>query len=364
MKNKKFILTLAISVLLVLGITYSAISLINKQSFSTESIAIKPLSSEISADGSIHSENEATLHFQTGGKLISLPVKEGDQVFQGQMIGQLDTYPLQKQLTAALNNYRSTRDTFDQNQANSQTGVLQGGQKYTLDVQNKVGVSGQQQVDIINDMAKRILDQNQTTLDNSVINVELANYAMQLATLTSPINGVITHEDVTVPNVNITPATSFSVADPNALIFKADVSPTDIQFINVGSKAKIKMDGVDQTLEGSVSKISPQKITLSNGQDAYEVDVVSDQLKSNGKLGAAGKVLIETNITEASIIVPTWVILGHNYIWVLEKNKPVLKKVTIGKTYDGQTEITSGLSKQDEILLNPKSIIEKNYKLL
>ena len=38
----------------------------------------------------------------------------------------------------------------------------------------------------VNDAIKRIVDQNQASLDNSVINVELANYALQLSRLTSP----------------------------------------------------------------------------------------------------------------------------------------------------------------------------------
>ena len=45
-------------------------------------------------------------------------------------------------------------------------------------------------------------------------NVDLANYALQLATLTSPINGVLLHEDVNTAGVNISPVTTFIVADP------------------------------------------------------------------------------------------------------------------------------------------------------
>jgi len=61
----------------------------------------------------------------------------------------------------ALNTYQSTRDSFDQTKDNSQTKVLQGSQQFVLDTQNKAGVSGQGETDIINNTVTRILDQNQ-----------------------------------------------------------------------------------------------------------------------------------------------------------------------------------------------------------
>src|ERR1035437_1432666 len=169
----------------------------------TETVNVNSVSEQILATGSISPQNQAVLNFQIGGKLIYVPFKEGDQIYQGQTIAQLDASDLQRKLQLALNTYQSTRDTFDQTQNNNQTGVLQGSQQFVLQTQNSVG-TGQSEQNIINDMAKRILDQNQNNLNISVLNVELANSAMQLATLTSPINGIVLHEDVTTAGVNVT----------------------------------------------------------------------------------------------------------------------------------------------------------------
>lgn len=365
-KNKsvftQFSQIIVISFLLILGINLVAKP---KGSIQASDIAVRSVGSQISAEGKIASQNEARINFQTPGKLVYLPFKEGDTVKEGQTIASLDVYALQRQLTAALNNYRSTRDTFDQTNSNASTGVLQGQQKYNLEVPNRAGIGGQDEVNIINDIVKRIVDQNQATLDNSVIQVELANYALQLSSLQSPINGVITHEDVTVPNVNITPATSFTVADPAAVVFRAQVKEQDIDFISTGAQATIKINGNDQeAFSGTVVQIHPEKITRPDGQNVYEVDVASQDLKNGFVFGQSGFIQINSNIDKTTRLVPTWTVLDNQYIWVSENGKTILKKITVGKTHNNNIEVLSGLEDNDKVITNPQSNLSKNYSIL
>lgn len=362
LKSNKIFLQLipivVISLFLIGGIT-----LVTKPSnfIKSENIAVKTVGSQISADGIIASQNEARISFQTPGKLTYIAAKEGDTVYQGETIASLDTYAIQRQLSTALNNYRSTRNTFDQTNDNAATGVLQGQQKFALDTTNKSGIGGQGEINIINDMAKRIVDQNQANLDNSVIQVELANYALQLSSLQSPISGVITHEDVTVPNVNITPATTFTISDPNAIVFRAQVKEQDIDFISIGAQATVHVNGNDQTISGTVVQIHPQKITLPNGQNIYQVDVAADNLKNGFTFGQSGFIQISSNVDKTTRLVPVWTVLDNQYIWVDKNNKIALKKITVGKTHGNDIEVLSGLSDEDKVITNPKSILGKNY---
>lgn len=369
MKNKAFILILLLVALVSFGATFGILHglQISHAGVKTESVAVKNIGSDIVATGTIHSQNEATLHFQAGGKLVFLPVKIGDSVYTGETIAQLDTYAMQQALTQALNTYRSTRDTFDQTQQNAQNGVLNNVQHSTLNTQGAgLGTYGIDNgtTNYINDVAKRIVDQNQANLDNSVINVQLANYALQMATLTSPINGIVTNEDVTVAGQNITTTTSFSVADPKSLVFRANVASSDIDFVSVGATAKINISGQTTPITGTVIKIYPQKMTLDSGQEVYQVDVQSDALQANTQLGQNGSVLMQSNANASSVTVPTWTILGHNEVWVEENNQPILKKVTIGKVHGDTTEVLSGLSANDRVITNAATIAQQHYQIL
>lgn len=328
----------------------------------TETVDVNSVSQQILATGSIAAQNQAVLNFQIGGKLIYVPFKEGDQVYQGQTIAQLDPSDLQRKLQLSLNTYQSTRDTFDQSQDNNQTGVLQGAQKYNLDVQNKVGVSGQSETDIINNMVKRILDQNQANLNIAVLNVELANSALQLANLISPIDGIILREDVTTAGVNIAPTASFVVADPKSIVFSANVRQQDVDFISLGNAVTVSLDAMKgQVMQGVVDKIYPQKTTLSNGDQVYRVDIKIDNLPASVKFGQSGTVLIKSNFNQKVILVPSWTVLSDSNIWVSDNGKPVLKKINAGNTVNGQTEVLSGLNDSDKVITNPESVISKQY---
>jgi len=328
----------------------------------TETVDVNSISQQILATGNIAAQNQVVLNFQIGGKLIYVPFKEGDQIYQGQTIAQLDASDLQRKLQLALNTYQSTRDTFDQTQNNSQNQVLQGSQQFVLETQNKVGVSGQAETDIINNTVKRILDQNQNNLNISVLNVELANSALQFTTLTSPINGIVLHEDVNTAGVNITPMTSFIVADPKSIVFSANVRQQDVDFISLGNAVTISLDAMkEQTMQGVVDRIYPQKTVLPNGDQVYRVDVKINNPPTSLKFGQSGTVLIKSNFNQKVILVPSWTVLSDSNVWVSSNGKPVLKKVNTGDTINGQTEVLSGLNDSDKVITNPESIISKRY---
>ena len=370
MKNKHYLAYGIIALLFIEAVVFTITqftSHADAQIPVTKTVAVKSVSSQIAADGSVTAQDQATLHFQTSGKLVSLPLKEGDAVTEGQTIAQLDTYALQRALTTALNNYRSTRDTFDQAQQNKDKNITQNYQGGSLNFYGaglpKYGSNGENDT-YLDDVAKRIVDENQANLDNSVIGVEVANYALQMATLTSPLTGIVTHEDVTVAGQNITTSTSFTVADPSTVVFRAMVPDYQIDYVSEGAKATIYLDGKEAPLSGTVVKIYPSKITTADKQNVYEVDIQTTRTKDLGKLDQKGTVLITSNAKPDTILIPAWTVLSGKYVWVSENNKPVLKTVKTGKIHGTDIEILGGLTTQDKVITDPKYIPEKEYPLL
>jgi len=330
---------------------------------STTATTVRFMSSSITAEGSIIAQNQATLHFQIAGKLTSLPFKEGDMVKSGQTIAALDMYTTQKQLEAALNTYRTTRYAFDQMKDNVQNNVQKAQLTNPYDYYGKAGMGMETKENVINDAIKRIVDQNQANLDNSVINVQLVNNALQLSTLSSPLSGILLHEDVSVPGINVSPATSFVVADPSTAVFRANASINNINYIALGSIAEVAIDGIPDKIAGIVINIHPSKVILPNGQSAYQVDIQSDQLIKRTKLDQTGTVMIKTN-AEHVALVPAWVVLEGKYIWVEENGTPQLKTVVMGKVHGQDGEITSGLKTTDKIIIDPEYIQMSHYPAL
>jgi len=346
MKNKFFkktnILVLGkiiiISVIIIVGSLF-----IFRANFAikTEALEIKSVASTIQADGQITPQNQATLHFQTGGKLVYLPFREGDRVYQGQIIAKLDTAKLEANLRQAEQDFTAAKAASDRYYNGRDLNAVES-------YDDKV--------------TRTALDAAQNKAYDNVVK---ARQDIADASLISPINGVITQEDVTVTNVNVTPSTGFTIADPSALIFRANVLESDIDFVSVGNATTITLNSDNgASISGTISKIYPNKITLPTGQKAYAVDIESAQIASTGIMGQAGTALIQSNSQIDVKLVPTWAVLNHDSLWVLSDNQPILRNVTIGKTHGDMIEILDGLAEGDRVITNPESIAAEKYSIL
>ncbi len=280
-------------------------------------------------------------------------------------IAQLDTYALQQQFAQAVNTFKSLQDSTAQTQENQNAGVVAAQQRTSLDlsVNHNTNYSGTTEENLVQDAAKRLIDQGQLNLDSASLSVDISRYAMQLATLTSPFTGVVTHEDVNVAGQNVTPTTTFSVADPSTKVFRANVSANDIDYISDGMKANVILDGKQKRIMGTIVKVYPSKVTLSDGEQVYQVDIQSDEILNAGKLDQTGTAVIMTNAQNV-ILVPAWTVLSGKYIWIDNSGKPELKAVSVGQMQGNDIEITGGLSKQDRIITDPKAIPASEYPLL
>jgi RND family efflux transporter MFP subunit len=359
---KYLIVTLLVVVIGIFAVTFLAHA---SAPIKTETVDVNAVSQQILATGSINAQTQAVLSFQMGGKLIYLPFKEGDVISQGQTIAQLDSYALQKQLQIAANTYQAAQNSANQVLENQNAGVLEGQQRTTLDQTNKNSYTAVNEVGVIADTVKRLVDNANLSKNSAQLGVDLANYSMQLATLTSPINGIVLHEDVNTSGVNISPVTTFVVADPTSIVFSANVRQQEIAFIKVGNSVSISLDALNgKPMQGIVDKIYPGKSVLVNGDQVYRVDVKINNLPSTVKFGQSGTVLIKSNFDQKVTLVPSWTVLSDSYIWVLENNKPVLRKITTGDTINGQTEVMSGLKDTDKVITNPESLIVKLYSII
>ena len=365
MKNKKIILIVCIIVLLAAGgiMLRSSSPSSQTKAAPTTTTSVRFVQSVISADGAVTAADEAVLNFQIAGKIVYLPLKEGDKVYQGQTIASLDTYALREELQLASNAYQATKNNTDQALENNQAGILEGQQRFSLDASNRIVYSTITEATVISDAVKRIVDNDLLAQNSAQINVDLANYAVTLASLTSPIRGIITYEDVTVPGVNITPATTFVVADPDSMVFRANVPTENIYYIAEGSTVTLAIDGIQNKMTGTVVKIYPSKVVLPSGQSVYQVDIASNDLKKQAKLDESGTALISTNAQNVALV-PAWTVLGGKYVWVDNNGTPELRTVTAGKIHGKEVEITSGLSPNDNIITDPKFISTRKYLML
>lgn len=359
MKIKKFLTTrknIFAVVLVVSALSAAVVMSISKQTNALNQVmpaTFQPKYSELMAFGSVVSKNQESLHFQTGGKLVYLPFKEGDFVSAGTVIASLDSLEAQKNVTTAEANYRSAKSVLD------------------LIIDNihlfQYGNGGFANVGTVNETQTQKTARQQAEEGTNVAydSLQKANKQLENTYIIAPFDGTIVHEDVKAIGVNITPAINFVLANSTDLIFQAEVSNNDISFINTGDKVLITLDNAkDKQINGTVSKIYPEKIKLVSGGEGYKVDITSDQLTAEDKFGMTGSVVFENKLAPQGLLVPSWIVLGNQYVWVMDQNTPSLRKVKIGETFGDKIQILEGLSDKDNVLLNPEIAIKNKYQII
>jgi len=294
---------------------------------------------EITLTGSVDASTKAELQFQTSGQLAWVGVKVGDRVKKYQAIASLNKEVLKKQLQADFNTYRSALATFDDTQ-----------DKYKTEKDNLT----------LTDDMKRILVRSQNTLDNSVINYELQDLVLKYATLTSPINGVVTNIEQPNSGVNITPASAtFSIIDPTSIYFKAQIDQEDVTRVKVGDKTTISLDSFPE--EEFTSEVTYISFTPISGQTStvYEIRfklVGNDNQDIKYRLGMDGDAVISLKEINNALTLPIDAIhqdQDQPYVFVKSDDNQLLTKKTIktGIETDTTVEILEGLSENDQVVI-------------
>jgi len=288
------------------------------------------------ASGKIKSQSQADLQFQTSGQLAWIIVKEGDSVKKWQAIAGLDQQELKKTLQKYLLDFSKERADFDED--------------LKITYRDKA----------LTDTISRILQKNQYDLDKAVLDVELQDLTLKYATLITPIDGIITHIDVPLAGVNITPATAvFTVADPDHLEFEAIIDEVDIGLISLGQAGRLVLDAYpDEPISLTVDSIDFNSSLDSSGSTVF---LVKFRLENNPgqklKLGMNGEITITVAEKTNVLAVPLSYILenGTTTVQLVKDNTLINQTVTIGITSDDLVEITSGLTENQTIVVSKKS---------
>lgn len=345
-KTKKFIALAVVAV--TLAIIGFKIMSDNKKQYVLVQVKKGNLTQLVSASGKLKSENQIDLKFQSSGLLSWVGVKEGNSVKKWQGIASLDKRQLQNDIKKKLLAYMNQRWSFEQTQDDYKT---------------------KRDAFILTDAEKRILQVAQFNLDSSVIDVETYDLARQLATITSPIDGIITHLEYSVPGENVTLATIIAtVVSPNKMIFEANIDEGDIAKIFMNQKAEITIDAYpDEVFEGEVAKISFAATTTSGGGTAFPVEISIPAYENfKFKIGMNGDAELVAKEANDILIVPTQAIFqtnGQSFIWKVVNKTLTKQEIKTGLDNGEFTEVKSGLAENDQVLEEATSKIKGGEKI-
>jgi len=338
------------------------------------------LVTSVTSSGTVSSGNNAAITTQATGIVADVYVKNGDYVQQGDTIAllTLDSSSQQKQ-TAAYANYLSAQNNLNAAKAkmNSlQSALFKANQAFITDrgIDNP---SDAQKADpkYIEENAEWLQAESDYNNQQGVIAEAEASfssaalsYAQTSATITAPIAGYIS-------NVNITPGLPIVASSSNnsnstgtsstqtlgnitlkdaSLTAAINLTEIDVTKVKVGEKVTITLDAFpDKTFTGKVSAIDTNG-SVSSGVTSYPTTITFDTAPENVYPNMAVNATIITAVKDDVILVPTSAVQtqnGQSTVRVMNKGNVSQLPVEIGLSSDTQTEIVSGLSEGQTVVV-------------
>lgn len=137
----------------------------------------------------------------------------------------------------------------------------------------------------------------------------------------------------------------------------AYLDEANIARVKVGLPVKITADSYpDRTFNGTVNQVAAQATTTAN-VTSFEVKIALESAaQSLLKVGMNVETEFQVGQLNNAILVPSAAIVRQKNgtgVYVMgQNNQPVFKSIKIGTTIEEQTEVTSGLGKDDQVLIS------------
>jgi len=187
----------------------------------------------------------------------------------------------------------------------------------------------------------------------AVANLSLMKRNYDNTKITSPIDGVISRENIELGTMVSLGMVLYRVIDFSTLKVEIGISQDLIKYAMVGSEASIMISALDnKEINGIVKLVSPQADEITG---TYKVEI---QLLNSSDLeiraGMTAKIDLKITDSNEQLTVPNYTIVskaGDQYIYKIVDNIAILTKIETGLTLGSHTVVTSGLQEEDMIVV-------------
>ncbi|MBV9353946.1 MAG: efflux RND transporter periplasmic adaptor subunit [Chloroflexi bacterium] len=201
----------------------------------------------------------------------------------------------------------------------------------------------------------------QASVEQAFALAELARNRLNDATITAPVNGVVTDISAQV-GATVGPSGAIITLIPPELVANVNADEVSASQLAVGQTAKLTVESYPQsTFQGVVKAIAPV-LDPHTRTVAVEVEVGDPQGKL--KPGMFSQMEIQTEVHQNALLVPREAILhappsegtpAQTLVYVVVESRLRRQKVSIGAGDDKNVEILQGLNEGDNVVLNPGS---------
>jgi len=203
-------------------------------------------------------------------------------------------------------------------------------------------------------------------LDSAESAVEAAQNALNDTLVCAPISGYIAAKNINKGQMVSPGIEIYSIKATDSVEAQIDVTEAVIADISIGTKASINVKAAEkENLNGVVTKINPVKDARTG---MYQVSINIENKDNTLKEGMFADIRLTLSDSENALVIPSEAIMedkdGSKFVYVANDDKAVRADIELGIVNDEVTEVISGISDGDQIIVSGKEYLsEKNNKI-
>lgn len=358
----------------------------------TETVAIRDLVAKVSATGHIEPETSVDITTDVAGRIIELPIEEGQDVVEGDLLVQIDP----AQFQASVNRSRAALAQAQASEAQQRAAWEQAerdAQRYR-DLQSRgsgyVTESEVEQAVTQASVQLRLLEAQEHQVQQARANLEQSLDQLGKTTIRAPMSGRITRlnvergETAIVGTMNNPGSLLLTIADLSVMEAVIEVDETDVPSITIGDSSSVEIDAfggrrfsgvVTKIGNSSIVPINPSAGGTSNQAIDFEVRIKLDAPPPGIRpdLSATADVITDTRSNVVAVPITALTLMDAEQIesipnenvppgdtpegnrdiegvFVVEGDVVRFRPVEVGITGENYFEILSGLEAGTEVV--------------
>lgn len=278
---------------------------------------------------------------------------EGDEVGQGEVLVRFDDTDLRSALRQAELNLQQARVDLEKAQLELEEAEDDLAEKESLFASGSITRDQRDAARAAARNAALGLEGARIRLSQGELSRDLAQEALNNASVTAPYNGVVLASNVSAGDVASSNSVLMSFADVSRLRLRAEVDEFDIGKVKIGMPVRITADALgSESLQSVVERVSPAAEVVNN-ISIFTVSTVIPASDGGLRPGMSADLTILIS-DDSGIIVPRTAVSsvrGRFYLDVWENDEVVTKRVVAGADDGTNVVITEGLAEGEKVVV-------------
>jgi len=316
-------------------------------------VELQTLSRSLPLSGSMAPIVQATLKSKVGGEVELVPLREGQDVREGEVLARIDTRNLQAQYDRQLAAVERARADLDLATLNRDKNRVLLDKHYIS--QNTYEATESAYAGMV------------ASLKLAEADARLAKISLEDAVIRAPFAGTIAKRHVQPGEKVSMDSTIVTLVDLRQMVLEAAVPAADIPAVQIGQPAKFKVGGFGtREFVGEVQRINPITADGSRAITIY-IAVPNPNRALKGGMFAQGALDLDTS--EPVLAVPQRAVheeAGVAYVYTLRDDKIARTSVKVGAAAPGATfvEVREGLAAGDRVIVTEITAAQVGQKVL